>query len=1238
MPSPIAIDVSAHEFVDWQRVANSGTRVGIAKVFQATPDGQFARNWEQIRQAGLLRGAFYFMGGPDLGIPTVADGRANNLKEHRPEFPVTAQSYVDPHTWHVNSFPTVASVSADADRVVDLITAAGGLAPGDLPIILDAEDQSVRVPTQATAAAAIGSDEAVYTGAAANKVNRWDFMPGDAGHRAAAIRQLVSAWLDRIQQRLPRMAGRRPMIYTGFFFWRDTLGNPLQTDGGDPFSQFPLWLASYNPLANVQVPDAWRQNDFMLWQYSDSETVDGVFSSGNHAVLTNCDANKIVSITRPDAAHPNRLTLVESADITPLETLAAIAQRGPAHPVSLARQYPVALDVAPTNAFNLLLVTQGFWADEIPDVVRQFWEGAHAHGAVDGLLDIPPFNGFRVPDQPGLVVHFDPAPGAFLGLRQVPSARAVEDLVLPPDAVDRLAHMLGNLQVHVDSAGTGTDLPASTIWPIFPDVSGMRGTLIAVLRKAPLPPPPPPNAPPKPAELYQVDATETAPWPVVAVNVAADQWPRVVARAIGQIQGGLGDEYELDGAPFAAPSADLAPPYAPNLRYLRAEQRSQLGPPANKNILDVVPTLKNQWSLPAGDLPFLAHPGTDPNPDWHQDPAFAAPATQPGRFKAVEGGGGYRSGVLRSDFDCLMRRMPSDRAGTMVVPANLPIQQRVDFCTTCLQILRRVTSLSLRPRVRLGSQRLLFDTIRWPAITVAPTLPFSQTLSPTAASGARWACQLQVGPDGFSLTDIKLDHRGDPFSSVSTLFASIGFEQLSLQLAGAAVTPLPLRDALVNRANPPKLEVAIDGGEDHQYQIGVKLSLSWSIPSPPAPPRTPRDRCRVDAILSVVFKGEAPDIDPHGAVLGCRVYPQLAVRFRQLRSGDSVRALSGAVRIGASNAIPQTQTGLPAELRSLASGKLSASAFCESNVAGSDTTFSALAGAPLRSATGRKLAALRGQSSPKLPIGFPPPHWSWRYDYAHPLLPDVPPPLAVVHRADEPAHVTPPVAATWPPTTAFHVTAAKQPRQGDYDAIAIQPVRGDDASNRPIVAAPMCGDLGVQLQLRHGLSSIHAQRVQGPFLGWGAGRADQGYRSVRGAPLVPPNQHVDISLRRVNDGRIDLVYTAECRDPRSGEWQVILEQGLSCGIRYVLDAGLTFDDLAFVARATGAVDEATLEALRQAQSDTAHPSVFDTRIRAVYQALFPSYRFYDPTIEIGAPGSIQQVPDVTGPPAVMEKS
>src|SRR5262249_31752589 len=153
---------------------------------------------------------------------------------------------------------------------------------------------------------------------------------------------------------------------------------------------------------------------------------------------------------------------------------------------------------------------------------------------------------------------------------------------------------------------------------------------------------------------------------------------------------------------------------APNLAFLSAADRTQLAPPQNAKVLDVVPWLRTLWALPAGDLPFLAHKGTTPNPDWSTDPAFAADATKPGRIKALEGGGGYRGGVLRSEFDCLMRRIPSGIAGTMATP-DLPVQARVDLCTVCADTVRRPLNLRLRPRIRLSSQRVLFDTIKWPS-------------------------------------------------------------------------------------------------------------------------------------------------------------------------------------------------------------------------------------------------------------------------------------------------------------------------------------------------------------------------------------------------------------------------------------------------------------------------------------------------------------------------------------------
>ena len=115
----------------------------------------------------------------------------------------------------------------------------------------------------------------------------------------------------------------------------------------------------------------------------------------------------------------------------------------------------------------------------------------------------------------------------------------------------------------------------------------------------------------KPAELYQIDLPGVSPVPVVAVNATGSQWPRVAARAIAQILGGLADEYELDGAAFAAPPENRDPfQSAPNLAFLSAADRTQLAPPQNAKVLDVVPWLRTLWALPAGDLPFLAHKGT----------------------------------------------------------------------------------------------------------------------------------------------------------------------------------------------------------------------------------------------------------------------------------------------------------------------------------------------------------------------------------------------------------------------------------------------------------------------------------------------------------------------------------------------------------------------------------------------------------------------------------------------------
>ena len=75
---------------------------------------------------------------------------------------------------------------------------------------------------------------------------------------AAAVRQ----WLDHVEPRV----GRTPIIYTGFYFWRDSVGGP-------DFSDHPLWIANYSATCPL-VPPHWTR--WAFHQYSSTATIPGI--------------------------------------------------------------------------------------------------------------------------------------------------------------------------------------------------------------------------------------------------------------------------------------------------------------------------------------------------------------------------------------------------------------------------------------------------------------------------------------------------------------------------------------------------------------------------------------------------------------------------------------------------------------------------------------------------------------------------------------------------------------------------------------------------------------------------------------------------------------------------------------------------------------------------------------------------------------------------------------------------
>jgi len=165
------VDVSVYQGdFDW---AAAHVTFGYARISDGTGsiDDTFATNWANMKNAGVLRGAYQF-------------------------------------------FEPGEDVAAQADLMVQKV---GKLQPGDLPAMIDVE----------------------VTG----------------GQGDATVGARVAQWLQIVEAG----TGRRPIIYTGSYFWQDDVG-----DTG--LGAYPVWIAAYGP-ACPSLPPGW--GSWLMWQYSD---------------------------------------------------------------------------------------------------------------------------------------------------------------------------------------------------------------------------------------------------------------------------------------------------------------------------------------------------------------------------------------------------------------------------------------------------------------------------------------------------------------------------------------------------------------------------------------------------------------------------------------------------------------------------------------------------------------------------------------------------------------------------------------------------------------------------------------------------------------------------------------------------------------------------------------------------------------------------------------------------------
>lgn len=111
---------------------------------------------------------------------------------------------------------------AQADLMISMM---GKLAPGDLPPVIDVESKGSATPTQFAAA--------------------------------------IGKWMDRVE----KATGRKPMIYTGAYFWEDYVKASTWVD-------HPLWHAQYCTSCCPNIPNPWKK--WAFWQHSSTGKVSGI--------------------------------------------------------------------------------------------------------------------------------------------------------------------------------------------------------------------------------------------------------------------------------------------------------------------------------------------------------------------------------------------------------------------------------------------------------------------------------------------------------------------------------------------------------------------------------------------------------------------------------------------------------------------------------------------------------------------------------------------------------------------------------------------------------------------------------------------------------------------------------------------------------------------------------------------------------------------------------------------------
>jgi hypothetical protein len=842
----------------------------------------------------------------------------------------------------------------------------------------------------------------------------------------------------------------------------------------------------------------------------------------------------------------------------------------------------------PSSVFNILVMGQGFSSGEIADSAGRAWKEIRriAFGNVGRSYS------------QRLSVFYDDNTSLNLGLTRSSTGA----LAIPSASSAALTNRIQQLTVKDQH---GVTWPGATVWPAV-GVAGTIGGLVLLLVKK--------SSTIPSGELYQLIPTATNPLAVAGVVVDGTTfWGNVLARAVAQKMAALYDEYSLDGNDFNSPPLQTVID-GPNIATVTPDEITSLQPLENQNppskdaLIAALPIQwADRWNVDAGDVTKVVLRHNSVTND-----IFPAGTVNNRQLVVVEGGGGFRHNVIRGSFDCLMRRIPLDAIAS--VSPGLLVQEQVSLCLICTNtitaLMNRGFNFMARLPTTLKTQRREFQRVTWNSVTSkAPTVGQSFTGSTTGTP--QWSFSAVVdATGGLTISDLQFTQRGDPFSAfVPTVMKKISYGPFSATLTDGTTVPLDLSSALNNKALPPVLKTASTGASDPNYLYGLELILTfptsqwWYEAILSLVLKAPSyDFDPGDALKAAKFY-------PQAALRWFK--PTKKQRGGSAPSFDAskkVRTLKGQVNLTSANSVPTSAAAQlqPLGLDDLASGVQGAAFFADTNATDDDNVYlfenvasnigneamlligQYLIGAPppdfdIQSATrvsGRKLAGA-------VPVGLTPgtfpggaaryeylvdhkipglPFWSWLFDYAIPIAIPAAGNSVVVEAVYSPEDSDAGFKAKgqgqrellykWPPANKLTASSdqnnlpvmkiRKLARQGEYDNIHQHAV----PAVQTFTEAPFCGDVCIHLHWRWGTIATKPAKDLFRLVGWGDGGRGRGAHTTIGAPLIPPNQHLQIKATRIDVTSCEVDYIVTANNPPIDTSQVFLEQGLAFGYTY----------------------------------------------------------------------------------------